>query len=652
MKSLIPLLAAGTLAVHAGPSFGRPTHPLDPLEAEEITKAAKLLQAAQEFPVGGFFASLTLQEPPKQEVLAFKGGDFRREASAVILDAARNRTLEARVDLRASKILSFQQAPGVQPSQIDDEFFSGPNILRKDPRFQAALRRRGILDAKEVHIDLWAPGHIREPEFKGRRIFRAVPYFRGKSTFYYARPIEGLSALVDMNSRKVVSFSDRGVVPIAVDDGGFDEKSVGRLRPAPKPLAVVQERGPGFALEGNSVRWENWRLRFAVHPREGLVLYQVGYEDRGKVRPVLYRASLSEMVVPYGDPDPDWEWRSAFDAGEYGIGAMASPLDAGKDVPENAVFIDATLATEVGEPRVAPRAVALYERDGGVLWKHYNSQQSVNEARRGRELVITFLTSVGNYDYGMNWVFRQDGSLEFYGELTGIMLAKGVRAKTVAEMGPHDAHFGHLVAPRVAAPHHQHFFNFRLDLDVDGPANSAAELETRSIGDSKRNPYGNAFEMIEHPLAKEREAGRDLSLSVQRKWKIFNPAKSNSLGYPAAYLLVPGENSVPYARPEAPARRRAGFLEHHFWATLLKETERYAGGEYAVLSTGDDGLLRFSADDESITAKDLVVWYTLGVTHIPRPEEWPVMPVHRVGFKLLPAGFFDRNPALDLPARD
>ncbi len=44
-----------------------------------------------------------------------------------------------------------------------------------------------------------------------------------------------------------------------------------------------------------------------------------------------------------------------------------------------------------------------------------------------------------------------------------------------------------------------------------------------------------------------------------------------------------------------------------------------------------------------------MLWYTLGSHHIPRPEDWPVMPVERASFALKPFGFFDANPSLDLP---
>ncbi|HVE13912.1 MAG TPA: hypothetical protein VNI01_10995, partial [Elusimicrobiota bacterium] len=542
-----PRAAALALLLACPARAAGPSHPLEPLSGDEIRQAAALVRAASDFPKGGLFAALVLREPPKAEVLAWKGGAFRREAFAVVLDSERNATYEAVADLAGARLSSWRRVPAAQPGQLESEFLKGPEIVKKDPRWQAAMRRRGIADFDKVHVDLWAPGHIREKELLGPRIFRAVFYYQGDSTYYYARPIEGVSALVDMNARKVISVTDRELVPIAKDDGAFHAAAVGPLRTPPKPLEIVQKLGPSFEVRGNEVRWQNWRFRFALHPREGLVLYQVGYDDHGRLRPILYRASLSEMVVPYGDPDPDWEWRSAFDAGEYGVGQMASPLDRGRDVPENAALFDATIADENGAAQALPQAVALYERDGGMLWKHYNSDQKVNESRRGRELVIGFLTSVGNYDYGLNWVFRQDGSLEFVGELTGIMLAKGVKAENVAELGHEGAHSGHLVAPNVAAPHHQHFFNVRLDFDVDGVSNSAMEMETSPLAGAA-NPYGNAFTMRETLLPTEKAARRDLDLATQRKWKIVSSSRS-ALGYPTGYVLVPGDNSVPYALP-------------------------------------------------------------------------------------------------------
>jgi len=166
----------------------------------------------------------------------------------------------------------------------------------------------------------------------------------------------------------------------------------------------------------------------------------------------------------------------------------------------------AVFADESGAPRTVPTAVALYERDGGVAWKHGD------EARRARDLVLRYSSQAGNYDYGFNWIFHQDGTLQMQVELTGIMSVKGVAD------GGHDP-YGHLVAKNLDAVHHQHFFCFRLDMDVDGETNRVVEMNSAAVAAGPRNPYGGAFTMEETPLATERQAQRRLDLATSRRWK-------------------------------------------------------------------------------------------------------------------------------------
>lgn len=625
-------------------------HPLDPLTREEVTTAVAVLREDGRMGGESLFPVLTLHEPPKEEVLAHRAGaPFRREAFAVVLDRKGNRTFEAVVDLRGRRVREWTPVPGVQPAILIEEFVSVPGVVRADPRWQAAMRRRGITDFERVQIDTWAPGYLGDPaEHDGARRIRALSYYKGEGTNAYAHPVEGVLAVVNTNTMKVERVIDTGVVPLAPEGAELGEAANAPLRTGLKPLRILQPEGTSFTVEGNEVRWQKWVFRFSMHPREGLVLHTVGYEDAGRVRPVLYRASLSEMVVPYAETDTTWTFRNAFDLGEYGVGRLANPLEPGTDAPENAVFFDAVFADDAGEPYEHPRAAALFERDGGILWKHFNLETQENEARRSRELVLSYVATVGNYDYGISWIFRQDGTLELAADLTGIMQVRGVPAATAGH-GHDAARFGHLVAPGLAAVHHQHFFNFRLDMDVDGARNRVVESNTRALPRGPQNPHGNAFVMEETPLGSELRARRELSLASNRKWKVVSASERNRLGQPTGYLLVPVQNALPYAAPDAVVRQRAGFIDHHFWATRFDPRQMHGAGWYPNQSRGGDGLPAWTADDAALDAEDVVVWYTLGVTHVPRPEEWPVMPVHRVGFKLVPAGFFERNPAMDVP---
>jgi primary-amine oxidase len=257
-------------------------------------------------------------------------------------------------------------------------------------------------------------------------------------------------------------------------------------------------------------------------------------------------------------------------------------------------------------------------------------------------LVLAYITTLGNYDYGFNWIFHEDGSLEMETMMTGIMLAKGVSDKSVQE--PH----GHTVEKNIEAVHHQHFFCFRLDMDVDGaPNNSLIEMNTEPLPKKIDNPFGNAFCMHDTKLRRELEARRLLNLSSTRRWKIVNELAKNDLGQLTGYMLEPGENSVPYSSSDSYVRKRAGFINSNIWATPYKEAEMYAAGDYPFQSELSEGLPEWTKANRSIENQDIVLWYTMGITHTPRPEEWPIMPVHRSGFRLKPNSFFSQNPALE-----
>jgi len=176
------------------------------------------------------------------------------------------------------------------------------------------------------------------------------------------------------------------------------------------------------------------------------------------------------------------------------------------------------------------------------------------------------------------------------------------------------------------------------------------EMNTRAGSAGKDNPMLNQMIMEETDLASEKRAPRRMDQQSARHWLVMNPQAQNSLGHHTSYILAPAANALPYVAPNSPVRQRAGFINNHFWATRYHPNEAYAAGAYPNQSTGGDGLPKWIADDEPLKGQDVVVWYTLGITHIPRPEEWPIMPVAHVGFRLIPGGFFSRNPALDVPA--
>ena len=667
MRSVLVVLycSLGLLFLESRSVASEYSHPLDPLSKVELKSAVDVLKASGRIAEGARFATLVLNEPAKDIVNSFRPGDtIRREAFAVVFDVKANATYEALVDLSAMQLISLTKVEGVEPLVLMDEYKESGQIVRASPQWQGSMKKRGIEKFDDVEIDVWAPGHAAVGG-GSTRVLRALSFLKGDAVNPYGRPIEGVVATVDMIAKRVIDVMDNGMLKIPEERSDFfSSKEIGPVREALKPLITLQPDGPSFKVHGHEVLWQGWRFRYALHPREGLVLYQVGYEQRSgdqvNVRPILYRASLSEMVVPYGDPSSGWSWRSAFDQGEYGLGRLANSLRAGQEVPENAVLLDADFADDRGTAYDIPRSIALYERDGGLLWTHFDLPSGKVATRRARELVMSYIVTVGNYDYAVEWIFHQDGVLDVSAVLSGILLVKGVEAEqceycrqTPDETGKvvpaGDDRYGKLVGKNVLATNHQHFFSFRLDFDVDGITNRVLETNVSAAPLDERNPFKNGFIAEQTHFRNEVEARRNMSLETHRTWKVYNPDSVNRLGHFAGYMLEPGVNSIPYVNPDTTLRKRAGFIDYHFWATAYRPKELYAAGTYPNQNTRGEGLPSWSGDTESIDKVDLVLWYTFGVTHVPRAEEWPVMPATHVGFRLLPDGFFDRSPALDVP---
>lgn len=309
------------------------THPLDMLTGEEVVRAAEVLRAAGKVPEGALFASLVLHEPDKEVLAGWKPGDpVDRRVRAVIVPGPGLGVSEAVVSVTDGRVVSSEEHPDVRPALLMTEAINAIFTTKEHPEYVAALARRGITDLDNVQIDPWPAGAFGYGSEDGRRIARCISFLRtSPEDNGYARPIEGLIVDFDMGRNEVVEVRDLGVVPVPTVAASFFPEDQPSLRPALKPLEITQPEGPGFNVDGNLVEWGPWRFRVAFDPFEGLVLHQVGYHDGRRLRPIVHRASICEMVVPYGDPSPAHGWKNAFDAGEWGLGRMTQPLTLGCD---------------------------------------------------------------------------------------------------------------------------------------------------------------------------------------------------------------------------------------------------------------------------------------------------------------------------------
>lgn len=626
-------------------------HPLEPLSAAEIQAAVALVRQFESGDGGPQGLSnlqrwrlpvVTLREPPKPLVQAYHPGDWvPREAFMVLLDNQTGRVYEMIVSLSQGNVTHWRYLPDVQPNIMADELAECEAAVKAHPDFQMAVQRRGLA-LETVVVDPWAIGNFGFQDEVGQRLSRCLCYVRTTpDSNFYARPIDGLVPVVNLNTMAVVRIEDSGTAPVPPEPGEYAREFFqAQFRQDLKPLAITQPQGPSFSVEGHLIRWQGWHLRIGFTPREGLVLYQVGYEDDGRLRPILYRASMAEMVVPYGDPRQQHFRKNAFDLGEHGVGMLANSLTNGCDCFGEIRYFNAVLTDSRGNVAITENAVCLHEEDFGILWKHTDWRRDHVDVRRSRRLVLSFIATVDNYEYGFYWYFYQDGTIQYEIKLTGILLAAALAD---------EPRYGTLVAPEVNALNHQHFFAMRLDFDVDGTANSVYEVNSEAVPLGPDNPYGNGWYGVATPLDTEQAAQRLIDPLVGRYWKVVNPNVHNRLGQPVGYKLIPGENVLPFAHPDSPILKRAGFIARHLWVTPYHPDENFPAGPYPNQHPGGEGLPQWTLADRPLDNTDVVVWYVFGHHHIPRPEDWPVMPVAYSGFTLKPVGFFNQNPALDVP---
>jgi primary-amine oxidase len=617
------------------------SHPLDPLSSQELKDVVEHARNVWKLDHRHLFAMVQLHEPSKGVINNWKNSDqVERAAKITLWNSATSTVIEAVITVEGKEI-SFTEIPGAKAPILSTESEKAIKAAKADKRIIAALKDRGIENLDQVHMETWPIGaQIPKDLDDGRRLIW-TPMWQRPTEFanLYAHPINGLHAIVDLDSGEVDFVENTEIIPIPQTPGPYRENQTGANIKL-KDLAIVQSEGPSFSLEGWKVNWERWNLRVGFCQREGLVIHDVKFKDQDKERKIAHRLSIAELVIPYGDPSQGAYRKNAFDTGEFGLGNYTNSLTLGCDCLGEIVYLDAAVTTPNGSIKEIPNAICMHEEDNGILWKHVDADGHT-EVRRGRRFVVSSIVTVNNYEYGYFWYFYQDGTIEFEAKLTGIVL-------TVADAIGKDHPSATELEPGLWAPYHQHILCARLDLDIDGEKNSVLEVESFAHPQGEKNPYGGAYETRETLFTKEKESQRVIDPFSGRYWKIVNEQVKNHMDHPVGYKLIPGHTTFPLALPESTIGKKAAFMYKHLWVTKNNDSEKYPAGDYPFQHPGGAGLPEWTKANRNIENEDVVLWYVFGTNHIPRTEDWPVMPVERTGFHLKPSGFFARSPGIDV----
>ncbi|WP_118133602.1 tyramine oxidase [Oceanicella sp. SM1341] len=656
LPAITRLGAAAALALAAAGTAQ--AHPLDGLTPEEITRVVEILNADGKATPESRYPLIELKEPEKSVVMAWSEGDAEPRAALVNVTTAEG-MFRGVVDIAAGTVSDWEPATE-ETMLLLEEFIGAMDLALGAPEFVEGLAKRDLTPEDVFCLPLTA-GAFGLPEEEGRRLMKVPCYVNPTSSNFYAKPVEGLFAVVDLKGQEVVDVVDTGAVPVPQDGWGYTQDEIAaredmELRPETRPAMLGQEGGPNYEIEGSKVTWDMWSFRWRVDKRPGVVLSEIGVTDAGTWREVLYQAHLSEVFVPYMDPDEGWYWRTYMDSGEYGFGIFLSPLHAGVDCPAYATFLPAVVHADDGSPVEIPDAVCIFERNiGDPVWRHFEifaqtpDQFTPAEGRPASELVVRSASEVGNYDYLIDYVFEQNGNMRVMVGATGLDAVKGVAATSMSsETAEADTRYGTLIAPNLVAPNHDHFFNFRLDFDIDGQSNSFMRTGLVPAEMPEGLPRRSMW-VTETVMPKTELEGRyRINPSTPAMYHVANMGRESGLGHHPGYMINPG-NSVAYSPLDTendPPARRNPYIDYTIWTTPYSAAERYAGGEYAFQSDGSDTLGAWVAQDRPIVDTDIVTWFTMGFHHVPRMEDWPVMPTMWKGFTLMPFNFFAHNPSM------
>jgi primary-amine oxidase len=612
--------------------------------AAEIASVREILQTAGLLGESSRIAYLGLLDPPReQQVDSPVNRRFRVFLHDISGAAPKDAVVSVTGGIVESAIELDTAVTGELPV-LEEEFAVVEEILATHPEWLKALEIRK-LDVSKVRVAPLSAGVFDYPEEKGRRILRGLAFVQDfPEDSAWAHPVDGLVAYVDVTNKTVDSVLDFGVVPVPAEHGNYtDPELTGPLRETQKPISITQPEGPSFTVTGgNHIEWEKWSLDVGFDAREGVILHNLAFNDGGKKRSIINRASIAEMVVPYGDPSPVRSWQNYFDTGEYQVGQYANSLELGCDCLGEITYLSPVISDAFGNPREIRNGICMHEEDASILSKHSDLWTGIDYTRRNRRFVVSFFTTIGNYDYGFYWYLYLDGTIEFEAKATGIVFTSAYPGKGYP--------YASELAPGLGAPYHQHLFGARLDMAVDGLANRVEEEDVVRVPMGVGNERGNAFTRKRTVLARESEAVREADMRIGRTWVVSNPTSLNRLGEPVGYKLHPQGQPMLLADPESSVAQRAAFATKDLWVTQFAEGERYPTGDFVNQHSGGAGLPSFIAADRDLDGQDIVLWHTFGLTHFPRVEDWPIMPVDTAGFKLRPEGFFDRSPVLDVPA--
>lgn len=676
-----------------------PNHPLSPLTIDEMTAAITLVRDSALYNADSIVDRVERISPPKQYVLSWQPNQaLQRKAGVAIYNPPDNKYYQFVVNL-TDLTFTVSTIPDAKPAWTYIENAKAVSLMIENGSYKTALQKRGIqefqIDNGQVQPFLLSDGRLdgnkankdMPPLPKGVHAFYASTFLLDEpfsaetplaNLFVY--PVPGVWGFMDLaGTPKVLKITDtdeKTPMPAVPGLMKFNEAPCyyyDDYRHTLKPILISMPQGPSFTINGNWITWQRWKFFYSMDQTVGLKLNLIQYNDKKNEtdpdnwRPIIYEMYAQEALTVYGSEEFGVRNYAFLDFGEYQARLFMTPLLPGVDVPPYATMLNPVFAMDDGEFYEWENGLAIYEEDAGMLWRHYEYNTGTVQGRRARNLVMTYATSIGNYDYLFHYKFGLDGIITCSVQPAGMDEMNGGIASTETSQ---------LIFPGIVASNHQHFFSFKINWMLDGIHCNIHERETKALS----SDADNEWTFVENQLKTTKKSARDTNSRASRAWCVsaasHHITTENVIIEDVAVKNVIVENTTAESAPDGStnithstnhpsycikvqnsvnrmngpkariSKRCLEMIENTIYVTRHRDDQPYFMGKYPVEKGECEGVV--DQGNESIVDTDIDTWVSLSLSHPPKTEDFPVLNSTTLSMQLVPENFYGRNPSLDV----
>ncbi|KAJ2906807.1 hypothetical protein MKZ38_010798 [Zalerion maritima] len=399
------------------------------------------------------------------------------------------------------------------------------------------------------------------------------------------------------------------------------------------PVSMIPQ-GSRYSVDPGRkyVEWMDWSFYIGFDRDRGMTLWDIRYNGTR----ILYELGLQEALAHYAGSDPVQSHVAYLDT-YYGFGPFAFELLKGYDCPSYSTFLNSSFyVDETTHTHI--NSICLFEFDADYPLARHSSSNYVT-ATKNVHFTVRSVSTVGNYDYMFSYTFFMDGSVAVEARASGYIQAAFYAL---------NEEYGFKIHDHLSGSMHDHVLNFKADFDIMGTENTVEKVKqvphTTTYPWSKGKVF-NTMKLDRSFIETEDEGQLFWSFNNAEQIFVVNQEVKNSVGESKGYRILPYTGTAHLTvEGSTVLKNSAHWAEHDLMITKQRDTEPRSSHPYNNQDT-ENPPVNFATffDGESLNQTDLVVWFNLGMHHVPNTGDLPttVFTTAHSGIQFMPANYFD-----------